>query len=89
MQCPQYSDELNSAYTFAYQNNITTIDDCEKVDLNGSLIRSHMAKMISNFAMTTLGLKPNTGMVCNFTDMGKQSDEMKAYAKVACQLGLM
>ena len=89
MQCTQYSNELNGAYNFAFVNNITTIADCDKVNLNGELLRSHMAKMMSNFAMTTLWLKPNTWTVCIFTDMSKQSDEMKAYAQLACQLGLM
>ncbi|MCX6824521.1 MAG: S-layer homology domain-containing protein [candidate division SR1 bacterium] len=87
--CPKYSRELNQAYSFAFDNSITTIDDCDKVNLDGQLLRSHMAKMISNFAITTLGLKPNTGTVCNFTDMSKESDEMKFYSKIACQLGLM
>lgn len=54
MQCSQYSDELNIAYNFALDNTITTIADCDKVNLNGELLRSHMAKMMSNFAMTTL-----------------------------------
>lgn len=48
-----------------------------------------MAKMMSNFAINTLGLQPNTGTVCNFTDMNNESDEMKFYAGLACQLGLM
>lgn len=89
MQCNQYSNELNVAYNFALTNTITTIADCEKVNLNGELIRSHMAKMMSNFAINTLGLKPNTGTICEFTDMDNETAEMKFYAKLACQLGLM
>jgi hypothetical protein len=48
-----------------------------------------MAKMMSNFAVNTLGIRPDTGTVCNFTDLNKESDEMKFYANLACQLGLM
>ena len=87
--CYSYSPELNGAYSFAYANAITTIADCEKANLNGDLLRSHMAKMMSNFAINTLGLKPNTGAVCEFTDMDSETTEMKFYAKLACQLGLM
>jgi len=89
MQCNQYSTELNSAYNFALANTITTIADCDKVHLDGELLRSHMAKMMTNFAMKTLWLQPNTWAVCNFTDMDQESTEMKTYAKLACQLGLM
>jgi hypothetical protein len=48
-----------------------------------------MAKMISNFAINKLGLKPNTGTVCEFTDINNETAEMKFYANLACQLGLM
>ena len=48
-----------------------------------------MAKMLSNFAINSLGMQADTGKVCNFTDMGTESKEMQFYAILACQLGLM
>jgi len=87
--CYSYTPELNGAYAFAFANSITTINDCQKANIEWTLLRSHMAKMMSNFAVNTLGIVPNTWAVCNFADMSKESDEMKFYAKLACQLGLM
>ena len=87
--CTAYTPELNSAYSFAFSNTITTIDDCTKANLKGDLIRSHMAKMIVNFGIKVMNKVPNTWMTCNFTDMQNESSEMQLYAKLACQLGLM
>ncbi|MFA7717632.1 MAG: S-layer homology domain-containing protein, partial [Candidatus Absconditabacterales bacterium] len=81
--------ELNDAYIFAYTIGITTQPTIQQADLADTLIRKHLAKMISNFAVKQLGQIPNTGLVCSFTDMDDESIEMKFYAKTACQLGLM
>ena len=53
------------------------------------LYRAHMAKMISNFAISLGGLVPNTGKNCTFNDISNQSSELRFYIKLACQLGLM
>ena len=45
-----------------------------------------MAKMIVNYAMNVLGRTLDTTAACTFTDMSKQSAEMKDYAIKACQL---
>ena len=87
--CPAYSNKLNQAYGFAFDNGITTINNCTTVNLTGILIRSHMAKMISEFAIRVLKIKPDTTKSCTFTDMKTQSKEMQFYATLACQLGLM
>ncbi len=84
-----FSPELIQAYNYAYGIGITTIPHIEDANLTWTLIRSHLAKMISNFAIHVLDQKPNTSMVCDFTDMGNETAEMQLYAKVACQLGLM
>jgi len=44
-----------------------------------------MAKMMVEFA-ALFDRKINTGANCSFTDMKKQSDEMKYYSTLACQL---
>ncbi|MFA7298484.1 MAG: right-handed parallel beta-helix repeat-containing protein [Candidatus Absconditabacterales bacterium] len=84
-----YSTELNNAYLWAYAHSITTMNTIQKANMGGNLIRSHMAKMISNFAITLGGFTPDTQKQCTFSDIGNQSAEMKFYIKLACQLGLM
>jgi len=87
--CTWYSEELNHAYIFAFAHNITTLADCQKAQLDWPLIRSHMAKMISNFSISILKKTPDTDKICNFADIGSQSQEMKYYTQLACQLWLM
>lgn len=84
-----FSDEMNEAYLRAYANGITTMSTIQKANMTGKLIRSHMAKMISNFAITIAWLTPDTSLDCTFNDIGNQSSEMKFYIKLSCQLGLM
>ena len=81
--------EYNLAYSFAFQYGITTMPTCLAADMDGLLIRSHAAKMMSNYAINVLGKTPNTSKVCVFSDMTGQSLELQAYAVTACQLGLM
>jgi thermitase len=88
-QGSHFSPELNAAYLYAYNIGITTQSTVQQADLTGSLIRKHLAKMISNFAIKELGKTPNTWLVCTFTDMHDETTEMKLYSKLACQLGLM
>ena len=45
---------MNNAYTFAYNNKITTINTIEQADMNGPLTRIAMAKMLSYFAINVL-----------------------------------
>lgn len=84
-----FSAELVQAYNYAYEIGITTIPTIQQADLTGTLIRKHLAKMISNLAIKQLNKIPNTWMICYFTDMDSESIEMRFYSKLACQLGLM
>ncbi len=84
-----YSDELNQAYQRSFAHGITTMATIQKANMEGLLIRSHMAKMISNFAIKVLDKKPDTTLSCLFADTNNESAEMKFYIKTACQLGLM
>ena len=61
----------------------------QEANLDGKVIRSHMAKMITEFAIRVLGKQPNTKLICSFSDTANESAEMKFYIKTACQLGLM
>lgn len=84
-----YSDELNSAYVWSYNLWITTIPTIQKANIEWTLLRSHLAKMLSQYAINVLGLKENTWANCIFNDMTTQSKEMQYYAIQACRLGLM
>ena len=84
-----YTTELQSAYTYAYNMNITTQSSISGADIYGSLIRSHMAKMIVNYAKEVLNITPDTSLPCVFTDISNQSTELKNYITQACQMGLM
>lgn len=84
-----YSDELQGAYDYAYGIGITTQSSIDTANMYGSLIRSHMAKMMVNYAKEVLGKAPDTSKACTFTDVANQSEELQGYIKESCQLGLM
>jgi hypothetical protein len=83
-----YSNELNSAYLRAYNQWITTKPTIQKANIEGHLIRSHMAKMMVEFS-SLFDRKANTWVKCSFSDMDNQTKEMQDYAILACQLGIM
>ena len=70
-------DELNDAYIRAYIHDITTINTYQKANMGGQLIRSHLAKMISNFAINLGGRTPDTSLDCDFVDVSHQSEELQ------------
>ena len=84
-----YSDELQGAYDYAYGIGVTTQSSIDNANMFGTLLRSHMAKMMVNYAKEVKGLTANTSLECNFTDISNQSDELRGYIKEACQMGLM
>lgn len=84
-----YSQSLIDAFLWAYKYKITTACPIEKADLDGPLLRRHMAKMISEFSMQILDMKPDYSKTCSFPDLWDQTQEMKDYIKLSCQLGLM
>lgn len=84
-----YSQSLIDAFLWAYKHKITTTCPIESANLDGPLLRRHMAKMISEFAMQILDMKPNYSKTCSFPDLWDQTQEMKDYIKLSCQLGLM
>jgi len=84
-----YSSELQGAYDYAYGIGVTTQSSIDNANMFGSLIRSNMAKMMVNYAKEVKGLKADTTLACNFTDVANQTEEMQGYIKEACQMGLM
>jgi len=84
-----YSDELQGAYDYAYGMGVTTQSAIDTADMYGQLKRSHMAKMMVNYAKEVKGMTADTSLACSFTDVANQTEEMQGYIKEACQMGLM
>lgn len=85
-----YSQELNLAYLYAYNMWITTMPNIFKADLEWKLIRSHMAKMMVQWSKNVLGVKANTGIVCNFDDIDYLKwQDLYAFIIQSCQMWLM
>jgi len=81
--------EYQLAYDFAHSYDITTMPSCQEADMDGVLIRKHAAKMMSNYSMQVLGHSPDLSKTCDFSDMINENEEMKSFAILACQLGIM
>lgn len=85
-----YTSEEKSAYTWAFNNWITSMSTIDKADMKWEVSRIALAKMISNYAVKTLKKKGDSSKKCVFTDV--TSDLDKQYDKwvtTACQLWLM
>jgi hypothetical protein len=84
-----YSTQLNSAYLYAYRIWITTIPSIKSANMTWTLQRSHLAKMIVNYASGILNIQADTGKKCSFWDVVDQNSELRWYIKTACQMWLM
>lgn len=85
-----FSNELNQAYIYAYTMWITTKPTIRAAEMTWGLIRSHMAKMMVNYITKTMtGKIADTSRVCDFQDIGQESDEIKSYITLSCQFGIM
>ena len=85
-----YSNEYINAYNYAYVNWITTSKSINKANMNWTLTRIAMAKMISQYAMNVLLLEPDTTINCSFGDVTSSLDlQYNNWVTLACQLWLM
>ena len=85
-----YSSEEKAAYTWAYNNWITTMTTIDKANMNWEVTRIALAKMISNYAIKTLKKKWDTSKKCVFTDVTSDLDKQyDNWVTNACQLWLM
>ncbi len=86
-----YSSELEQGYLYACNLAVTTKIPITQADVMGPLLRKHLAKMISEFAIRKMWLIPDYQKPwCDaYTDIANESEEMKFYMKTACQLELM
>ena len=85
-----YTVEFNNAYEFARRAWITTTDSIEKANMNWSLTRIAMAKMLSNYAMNILWKVPSNSIVPKFPDVSqKMNDDYWWAVTLAYQLWIM
>lgn len=85
-----YSDEYPSAYTRAFNNWITTQPTIDKANMNKSITRIELSKMISNYAINVLNKKPDTSKKCEFSDISDSlNTQYDNWVTNACQLWLM
>lgn len=83
-----YSSELQQAYNWAYQNQITTQNPIEKANMQWKITREEMAKMISNYATNILWKTPDATKTCLFLDSNINPDLVN-FVTESCQLWLM
>ena len=86
-----YSQEITDAFVRWYNLNITNKCPISTARLEDNIVRKELAKMMTMFTVQIVGIYPDTHKVwCDqFSDTQNLSDEMKFYAKTACQLDLM
>ena len=85
-----YSEEQINAYEYAFDRGITTAKDINKAKLNNEITRIEMAKMMSNYAINILWLKPDTNLKCFFYDVDPNINvKYDDWVTKICQLWLM
>lgn len=85
-----FSWEYKDAYTWAFNNRITTQPTIYKANMDWEVTRIELAKMISNYAINVLKKKWDTNKKCKFNDISDKLDQKyDNWVKNACQLSLM
>jgi len=84
-----FSQEQYDAYYYARTIGITTMPNIYMADMYGNLIRSHMAKMMVEYAKNVLGIQADYTQPCGFMDIAHQSTELQGYIMEACYMRLM
>jgi len=84
------SREMNNAYQFAFRAWITTMKSIEEANMEWTLDRIAMAKMLSQYAINVLWKTPDTSKKCEFADVTADLDaRYSSGVTLACQLGIM
>ena len=87
---PKYSDEMNQAYQYAYYYGITTKESIKSADVDWKLTRVAMAKMLSQYAINVLWMKPDNTVTKKFSDVSNKLDaDYDNWVTLAYQLWIM
>ena len=85
-----YWIEQIKAWFWAFQNGITNKKTLKEANIEGTLTRIEMAKMLANYAINILKKEPDTSKDCSFPDVPTALDEAYDQGVThACQLGIM
>ena len=82
-------EELEMAYQWSYENQITSQPTIEAANLNAYVTRAQLAKMMGSFSINVLDSVPDTWMNCEFNDIDSIDPYLKLGVIQACQLWLM
>jgi uncharacterized repeat protein (TIGR02543 family) len=85
-----YPNEFLQAYKFAYKHGITTMQAIEEADMEWTLTRIAMAKMLSFYAINILWMKPDKNRQIKFDDVPDELDaQYDNWVTLAYQLWIM
>ena len=85
-----YTDEQKSAYTWAFNNWITTQSTIDNANMFWYISRIELAKMISNYAINNLKKTKNTFSDCVYSDISVELDKKyDHWVTNACKLWIM
>ncbi len=85
----KYSEEQISAYTWAFENGITTINDIEKARLNAGLTRAQLAKMMSQYMTNVLWKTPAEAEKVEYVDVDESLGDLADYIQTAYAYKIM
>ena len=81
--------ELQGAYEWAHDKGVTTMSTFEAANMYGAITRAEMAKMLSVYAVESLGYKADSSKACTFSDIASVKGDLHDYIIESCQLGVM
>ena len=85
-----FTQEFHDAYDFAFKNGITTMPSIGEADMNGTLTRIAMAKMLSQYAINVLNKEPDASITISFPDVSPELDaQYNSWVTLAYQLWIM
>jgi len=85
----KYSEEQIAAYTWAFENGITTINDIEKAKLSDWLTRAQLAKMMSQYMTNVLWKTPAEVEKVEYADVDSSLGDLADFIQVAYAYKIM
>lgn len=85
----KYSEEQIAAYTWAFENGITTINDIEKAKLSDWLTRAQLAKMMSQYMTNVLWKTPAEVKKVEYADVDSSLGDLADFIQVAYAYKIM
>ena len=85
-----YGTEVQTAYEYAYTNNVTTVDNIDAANPFGLATREQAAKQFVNIAKAiNPAIVADDSADCSFVDLGNADATLVPYITEVCQMGIM